>query len=308
MTTDHELCFLENYARFSYTGAGRIVDLGCWLGATTLALARGVADNSAVSLDHPIEAFDRFLWEDWMTPIAAAIGVPKTYRAGDDFFADVAELLRPYDAIVRLRKEDLLESEPSDAPVELLFVDAMKSWSLVDKIARDFFPRLIAGRALLVQQDFGYHALTVAGIHLLMWYLRDFFLCVHHVPESCSVVYLHTAPLTRAALPEFCPTLFSLEMIHEAWEHSLRCVRPDAWPAVLVCKLGFLVERGFAEAAHAQARDLLERGHRLPDYMLCEARAVLSQQLNRLPRGSAQYQVMTDTAELLTRCTTGASG
>jgi hypothetical protein len=72
MTTDAELCFLENYARYSYTGQGRIIDLGCWLGATSLCLARGLADNAQHRQPHPIEAIDRFIWESWMDPIAQA--------------------------------------------------------------------------------------------------------------------------------------------------------------------------------------------------------------------------------------------
>src|SRR5260370_4002351 len=131
MTTDEELCFLENYARDSYTGAGQIVDLGCWLGATTLALARGITENARATRDHRIEAFDRFVWEDWMSPIAAWAGVQKEYRAGDNFFADVATLLAPYHAAIHLHEQDLLDYRPYGEPIEFLFVDAMKSWALV---------------------------------------------------------------------------------------------------------------------------------------------------------------------------------
>lgn len=95
MTTDTELCFLESYARWSYTGAGRIADLGCWLGATALSLARGLAASGHAGPEPPIDAYDRFVWEEWMIPIARAIGVPRGYRVGDDFFAYAEELLRP---------------------------------------------------------------------------------------------------------------------------------------------------------------------------------------------------------------------
>ena len=97
MTTENELCFVETYARYSFSGAGKIADLGCWLGATTLCLARGLTQNGGAIHNRVIEAFDRFVWEEWMNPIASAINFRHTYRPGDDFYSYAKELVQPYD-------------------------------------------------------------------------------------------------------------------------------------------------------------------------------------------------------------------
>src|SRR5436853_7107707 len=63
MTTLEEQAYFEDYARSIYTGAGEIVDLGSWLGSTTISLARGLADNPSVEARRKkIHAFDQFLW------------------------------------------------------------------------------------------------------------------------------------------------------------------------------------------------------------------------------------------------------
>jgi hypothetical protein len=42
---------------------GEIIDLGCWLGSTTISLASGLRE-----LNDPgkVYAFDWFIWEPWM--------------------------------------------------------------------------------------------------------------------------------------------------------------------------------------------------------------------------------------------------
>jgi hypothetical protein len=289
MTTNDELCFLENYARYSYTGKGQIVDLGCWLGATTFCLVRGLADNAAHRRHHAIDAFDPFIWEDWMTPIAAALGVPKTYRAGDDYLSDVEALLGTYRSMVEVRRQDLTGRFSFRPRVEFLFIDAMKSWELANAIPRTFFPRLIPGRSLVVQQDFGYHAPIVATNHLLMWRLRDHFECIHCVPRSCSAVYLHTHAIARHDLPALSPDAITLDMIDNAWEHSLAIADPAMRPAVLMCKLLFLVERAAPKAALVVAERFVAEGLLFSDAALRDARQMVAERPIPAPedRGAA---------------------
>jgi hypothetical protein len=260
MTTDAELCFLENYARYSYTGQGRIVDLGCWLGATSLCLARGLAQNAQHRYPRPVEAIDRFIWEDWMDPIAQLVGVPKRYQVGDDFIADVRAILAPFAQYVEVRRRDLARPEPYHSSVEFLFIDAMKSWDLANAIPRSFFANLIPGRSLVVQQDFGYFSPIVATNHLLMWHLRDHFECVHCVPGSCSAVFFHTRPVAIGELPVLSPQSVTPETIDLAWQYSLGCVPAEFAPALHLCKLLFLIELGHSGAAEAIAAQLLAEG------------------------------------------------
>src|SRR5687768_9256408 len=62
-TTLEERAFCEWYARSAYRGAGAIVDLGSWLGSTTVPLARGMSRRPPGAATTRIEAYDRFVWE-----------------------------------------------------------------------------------------------------------------------------------------------------------------------------------------------------------------------------------------------------
>ena len=253
MVTDAELSLAETYARHSYTGEGKIVELGCWLGAVTLALARGVSDNPQTRRKRPIEAFDRFRWEAWMTPIAERLGCPMV-PDGASFFDYTQTILKPYEHLIHLHEEDLLAPERFRDRIEFLFVDAMKSWPLANAIVRAYFPRLIAGRSLIVQQDFAYFGSVVATNHILMWLLREQAVPVYHVPDSCSVAFFVQEPLERRTLPTLDPAAVTVEMAEQAWAYSMSIVRGESRRDVWLCKVLFFIEQGWLQAAWEEAQ------------------------------------------------------
>src|SRR5262250_2891759 len=66
MTSTEEQTYFRRYARDMYSGVGEIVDLGCWLGSTTIPLAQGLFKNINVSTKGKrIHAYDLFVWEEW---------------------------------------------------------------------------------------------------------------------------------------------------------------------------------------------------------------------------------------------------
>jgi hypothetical protein len=253
MVSDAELCFAETWARYSFTGEGKIVELGCWLGAVTLALARGVAANPNAQRKRPIESFDRFRWEPWMTPIAERLGCARV-ADGESFFHLAGANIAPYAGLVNLRQKDLLEPFRFSQAIEFLFVDAMKSWDLAHAIVRTFFPKLIPGRSLLVHQDFGYFGPIVATNHILMWLLRDRCMPVYHVPGSCSVVFFVTGPLERRELPELSAEAVTPDMAEAAWAYSMGIVRPEGRRDVWLCKVLFFIEQGWLDRALEEAQ------------------------------------------------------
>ena len=253
MVTDAELCLAETYARHSYTGEGKIVELGCWLGAVTLALARGVADNPQTRWKRPIESYDRFRWEAWMTPIAERLGCARV-PDGESFFDYTKAIVKPYEHLIRLHEEDLLAPERFRDRIEFLFVDAMKSWELANTITRTFFPRLIAGRSLIVQQDFAYYGPVVATNHILMWLVREQAVPVYHAPGSCSVAFFVQQPFDRRELPALDPETVTIEMAEQAWAYSMGIVRGESRRDVWLCKVLFFTEQGWLEAAWDEAQ------------------------------------------------------
>src|SRR5258708_8539118 len=199
MVTDAELCLVETYARHSFTGAGKIVELGCWQGAITVALARGLANNPGGPWKRPIESFDRFLWEPWMTPIAERLGCARV-ADGESFFHLTQANVAPYAHLVSLRQKDLLEPIRFAHPIEFLFVDAMKSWDLANAIVRTFFAKLIPALSLVVHQDYGYFGPIVGPNHILMWLMRAYFMPLYHLPRP-SRATLHPPPPPDTPVP-----------------------------------------------------------------------------------------------------------
>ena len=309
MTIPRELAFCESYARECFSGRGRIVDLGCWYGATTFSLARGLTRNRRAKENRVIDAFDLFIWKKAMDPVAARLQMPVRYRDGESFYDDVRKLLEPYDKVVRLHQQDLMEYRPTSVPVEFLFIDAMKSWPLAEKIVRDFFPLLIPGTSLVVQQDFVFHHPAAAIIHLLMWRLRDHFEWFHQVPRAGSVVFVSKKRIEADALPELAPETFTLAEIEQAYDYSLGCVLEEHGRVhIQAAKLLFLVERGYYKGALKHAQGLVENKIKFREHVLVDARQIIEQEKARIVRAKLppsesqsenRYEHLADVASLL---------
>jgi hypothetical protein len=253
MTSAFELCLFEAYARDAYRGHGLIVDLGCWMGASTHCLARGVDRNKHVADPRPIEVFDLFVWTLEMDRLEAGREIADRYLPGDSYYRDAQRHTQPYGNIVRMHRHDLLDYVPPDHPVEFLVVDAQKSWPLGHSITTGFFPHLIEGKSYVVQQDFCYHRLDEVQTRMIMWYLRDHFEVVHHVPFSSSVVFRCTERIQRQALPAFTPALLTLDQLHAAYEWCYGCVAEHDRTYLRVGKMCHLLDLGLIDEARAEA-------------------------------------------------------
>ncbi len=63
LTTKWEQGYLQWYCQNKYSGRGEIVDLGCYLGASTISEAKGLDKNPQVELkDGRIHAYDIFVF------------------------------------------------------------------------------------------------------------------------------------------------------------------------------------------------------------------------------------------------------
>ncbi len=283
MTTNRELCFCESYARECFSGAGIIVDLGCWLGATTYSFAKGLAENIRARQNRIVHAFDLFVWKEWMRSVADTIQMPIRYQPEESFFHDVEKILAPYQDTIQLHQGDLLHYQPLQEPIEMLFIDAMKSWPLAEKIVTAFFPRLIPGTSVVVQQDFVYHSWVGATNHLLMWRLRDYFEPIHFVPGSASLAFVCKKQIHPADLADISVESFSLEEIGQAYDYALASV-PEERGRLLIeaAKLSFLLERKYYQAALANAERLVAKNAKFSTEIILDIRRMI-----RAGKGSA---------------------
>jgi hypothetical protein len=257
MTTPNELAFLKAYARGCFRGSGKIIDLGCWFGATSAALAAGLRENPKALSNDVIEAYDLFDWEDWMSPIKEQIGMKVNLKSGDCFLDTVQNNLRSFHDIINLHKVDLTTYSPPAAwKIEFLFVDAMKNWDLANSITKNFFPIMIPNGSVVVMQDFAFYDPIVATNHLVMWHLRKFFTPLHHVPYSCSVAFLTESCPTLEDLIDYHPDVFSEEDIEAAYAYCLPLVQESMRPSLLVAKLCHCIMCQHLQSAERSFDDL----------------------------------------------------
>ncbi|KAB1075334.1 hypothetical protein [Methylobacterium planeticum] len=192
MLSSLELSLLYALARDHWTGEGEIVDLGCLYGLTTRCLAEGAARNDQVpeaAKGRRIYAYDLFLAEDFEWWSLAS----PTVHAGS-WFTDFLRVNHAYLPMLVPCPGDLLRMNWGSRPIEILMVDAAKSWDLNGWVIRKLFPRLIPGKSVVVQQD-QVHYLEY-WISIAMEYFSDKFEYIDTIYGS-SAFYLCKAPITE---------------------------------------------------------------------------------------------------------------
>lgn len=223
MVSPAEMTFFSESAARYFGKEGAIVDLGCWLGSTSIALARGILSHGAKA-DHSNEkvlGFDLFQWESWMPA-----HIPSCrYEPGDTFLPEAQRVVREHGGgKIELIQTDLGQYEWSGGPIKILLVDAMKNEELAIRIPRNFFPSLIPG-SLLIHQDFKHY--YTSWIHVLQYQLREYFRFYRSVPSG-TVAFEVLASIPREAVnraTEF--TTIPDDETDASFRHSVELVGPD---------------------------------------------------------------------------------
>jgi hypothetical protein len=135
-------------ARHWYSGEGAIVDLGSFLGSSTVAFAAGLAErDEPIGHVHAYDLFEVSRDEETQRLLDK--------REGDSFLEDFHATIEGYEDRVTVNAGDIKAFPWKDGPIEILFVDLAKSWEMNEYIIRAFYPHLIPGRSIIVHQDFG---------------------------------------------------------------------------------------------------------------------------------------------------------
>jgi hypothetical protein len=101
-------------------------------------------------------------------------------------------------SLVAVHAGDIRERAWSGAPVETLFIDIAKDWSINDHVSREFFPALIPGCSVVIQQDY-VHEWT-PWLHITMELLGDTFTFIGSLPFA-SAVFVARRSIGRDELP-----------------------------------------------------------------------------------------------------------
>jgi hypothetical protein len=247
MLSPWERVYLREFAKNDYLGEGAIVDLGCWLGASSVELAQGLRENPRpTARAGVIHAYDLFLWDaSWMNEVRTVQGTPLEgkYKDGDSFLDEYRQFTEPWKDSIRVYPSDLTVTSWSGGPIEFIFVDAMKSWSLANSIVRDFYSSLVPGISMVVHQDFG--NFYVYWLHLVMYRLREYFQPAYDMPYASSVAFNYVKQIPESLLQaHYDLSLYSNDEIDAAFEYSRRLVGKVKQLHIAMAKLRCCFQKG----------------------------------------------------------------
>jgi hypothetical protein len=251
--------FLLHYARRDFTGAGEIVDLGCWLGSSTVPLVLGLDSNArSAAKGRKVYAYDLFRWDSHMAPFLTGTPFEGRYEEGDDFQDALLYYAAPWRDRIELRPGDLGTLEWSDGPIEFLFVDAMKSLAVANNVIREFFAALTPGVSLVFHHDFAHY--YTPWIPLIMHRLRDYLVPVRPVPRAAAL--FRSAVPIPADLREHGWSLddFDDAEVDAAFAWARTIAPPEGASGLAVSRLMLRLHQGDLERAARERDDARREG------------------------------------------------
>ena len=159
MITDEErhalACFAQHIWNNGARADGLLVDAGCYVGASTVALAEGLRHSSLPERKRRgrIWSYDLFRTTRGMSEhYLKGSGL----NPGDSFQPIFERNVSAYAEYLKVHAGDIRNAPVPSQPVAVLFLDILWSWDCTNFVGRNFYPLLERGRSLLIHQDFVY--------------------------------------------------------------------------------------------------------------------------------------------------------
>jgi len=212
MLSHEERLLLHWATRAGNTSPDAVIDGGCFLGGSTLALGSGVLARGGWLPSSEVHAYDLFVYsqeneKDWVPE-----GFP--FGFGESTLPVFEHQVRTVRPLITLHAGDIRAERWGDAPISVCFVDIAKSWDTGDAVWREFFPALVPGRSLVIQQDLVHwgHPWCAIVMELLadrfeylgwVWYSSAVYRCV----RSVDAADLPSSLLTKLSTAEMLALL-----------------------------------------------------------------------------------------------------
>jgi hypothetical protein len=256
MLSKAERRLLYSLARDYAPGEGAIVDAGCFLGGSSAALLAGLRDRATPWTGPPVESYDLFRVEEFTIE---KFFRDRSVRAGESFRPRYDAHVARFDVPHVVHEGDITEIGWSGGPIDVLFLDVLKSWEINDAVLRGFFPSLMPGRSVIVHQDYGWG--DTPWIAITVELMRDSLALVDWM-EWGSHVFLVERELPRDVLEDGVGSLdvtTKIEVIDRA------VARAEGWVQgmVEVARTFLIAERDGRDTALRELRSIAERhpGH-----------------------------------------------
>lgn len=177
------------------TNQGVYIDAGSFLGASAEALGRGFLKANVERTSPQIHCFDTFTARFPETCDLIAKKAGTTLSVGDSFLPLFQDNTAAVQQLIEIHNGDLCDAQQFDHPISLLFIDICKSLELHSQVYALFFPQLIPGESILIQQDYFHPHLPF--IHVCLEFLLPHLRIVHpRIGESLILKFQSRPPST----------------------------------------------------------------------------------------------------------------
>jgi hypothetical protein len=266
MMAQEEQDYLYHFAKQDYAGEGAIVDLGCWLGSSTIALAKGLQAHDRAELRNTtIHSFDLFRWDASMNLFVQDSAIK--LNQGESFLPEYLKQIAPWKDQVQVYEGDLREFPWTAGAIEFLFIDAMKSWELANGIIQKYFGSLIPGRSIVYHQDYAYFGSY--WIHLTMDRLREYFEPLYDVPNAWGFVFKLKKAIPEAVLMQSMSISdCSIEDIDRTYDTACDLVSLEKKSQIIGAKIMALMAIGQTERAKFELEKAVAKGYSVADLEL----------------------------------------
>lgn len=173
---------------------GTVVELGCYLGGSTVAILDGLDQAGALSTAHKdakfVHSYDLFRANSYMVDHTLNFyGI----KEGDSFYALYKELLGDRERYVASYAGDIMDVSWTGGVIKLLYVDMLWSWAVNSQVVKSFYTSLTPG-SWLVHQDYVYSAYPWLPISMEML-VADGFFSFQHFAQHSTVAFRCEKPL-----------------------------------------------------------------------------------------------------------------
>ncbi len=269
MLSGKERRLLYSLARDYAAEDAAIVDAGCFLGGSTAALLAGVRDRPIPWRGPPVASYDLFRVEAYTIP--QFFEDDTSVRDGQSFRhrfdANVMEFSVPH----VVREGDVAEIGWSGGPIDVLFLDVLKSWEINDAVLRDFFPSLVPGRSVIVHQDYGWGWLPWIPISVEL--MRDSVRLIDGMEWGSHVFFLEEA--VPAELMENGVGGLDLDAKLDLIDRVVAGTSVNWVRGMMeIARTPLLAERDGREAGRRDLATIAERYADYPNVLLCASYAM----------------------------------
>jgi len=248
MTSAAECRYLYWLASSQLSGNGQLVEVGSWLGRSSLHLAAGIASSGRATELH---CFDGFTWAP-SDPAKSDLPL----RPGDNFQSYFESNVAPFKQLVTAHRTRIADIAWSGHPVEVLFLDAPKKLPDITRCLTAFGPCLRPGVSIIAIQDYQYF--PAYALAACMHALRDRLELIHVVLDGSTVAFRVTGPidLTRQRPADWDISGWPAAKIEQAWKEILGALPAAARDRLEPGMAFHLYDNGAKAAAVAAMRAL----------------------------------------------------